>query len=72
IGIVNAPIDIVSVNTVLKAYANSGDYAGAKTLFERLRWGDFVGVWDANTGKRFPLHPDIISYNTLLCVCQNP
>jgi len=65
-------IDIISVNTVLKAYANSGDYMGTKLLLERLRRGEFVGALNANTGKRFAIHPDIISYNTLLSVCPNP
>jgi pentatricopeptide repeat protein len=65
---VHAPIDLVSVNTVLKAYANSGDYEGATSIFDRLRKGDFVEFSNV-TGKSHAIRPDIISYNSLLGVC---
>jgi pentatricopeptide repeat protein len=68
---VDVPIDIISINTVLKAFANAGDDVGAKLLMDRLRRGEFMGALDANTGKRFAIHPDIISYNTVLSVCPN-
>lgn len=34
--------DLISINTVLTAFANNNNYDGAKDLFQRLRNGDFL------------------------------
>ena len=63
-------IDLVSINTVLSSFAKSKDFEGANALFHKLKNGDFKSL-DQND-EIIVLKPDIISYNTLLSICQNP
>lgn len=46
--------DLISVNTVLTAFANNNNYDGAKDLFQRLRDGDFLSNPLDPMSKLFP------------------
>ncbi|KAL3759066.1 hypothetical protein ACHAWU_008675 [Discostella pseudostelligera] len=53
------PPDIVSFNNVLSAYANAGDYDGAQSLLDQMKYG------------LFDVSPDVVSYNTVMS-CADP
>ncbi len=59
--------DQVSINTVLSSFVKSENYMGAKQFFQRVKLGEFM--YD-KLDSRAVIRPDIISYNTLLSVCN--
>jgi pentatricopeptide repeat protein len=72
--------DIISLNTVLGAFAKAGNYDGARKLISRMEEGEFwQDVQHQNEGFQYPranrrvaIQPDVISYNTLLSACSDP
>ena len=67
----NIEIDLVSLNTVLRAYAHpkNADFDGAFNMLTQMKNGDFVTNIE---GQNKIIHPDVISYNTVLSTCKNP
>lgn len=76
-----APPNIVAINTVLKAFANTGNYEGAKMLLERMKLGEYFSIdgygnHQPGSGVSSPdqnnvIYPDAISYNTVLSACRD-
>ena len=64
----NAMPDLVSVNTVLTSFVKSANFTAAKHFFGRLKRGEFMYN---RLDSRAVIRPDVISYNSLLSVCNN-
>lgn len=62
-------VDLVSINTTLSSFALLKRFDEARILFGSLKNGDFKSIDDS--GMVTVLKPDIISYNTFLCSCNN-
>ena len=60
--------DLVSVNTVLTSFVKSANFTAAKHFFGRLKRGEFMYN---RLDSRAVIRPDVISYNSLLSVCNN-
>ena len=78
--------DLISLNTVLSAFVRTGNSEGARKLFDRIKNGEFRkvisnrrprGDFERNVGGNtmamtVPIHPDVISYNSLLSTVRDP
>jgi pentatricopeptide repeat domain-containing protein 1 len=64
----SVPLDLVMINTALQACAKRGNYSEAKRLLQELK----DGVYTVTAGRStIPLHPDEVTYNTVLSACYN-
>lgn len=72
--------EIVTLNTVLGAFARSGNYTQASRLLSRMKEGEFE-FREARNGREYvplrghsienKLFPDTISYNSVLSACSD-
>ena len=60
------PLDLVIVNTVIYACAQACNYNDARRLLTELKNGDYV-----SQDKRSVIHPDEITYNTVISACKD-
>ncbi len=61
--------DLVSINTVLSAFADRSKKDEALNLLNRVKLGEFSSQQGS---KLFCVKPDIVSYNSVLATLQNP
>jgi pentatricopeptide repeat protein len=59
--------DLVALNTVIAACSKGGNFDGAKSIFDRIKAGEFQ---DPLTQK--VISPDRITHHSLLVACRNP
>ena len=67
--------DLITLNTVLSACANAGDFEGAQALLDQMKEGNFKcrvqGGNDPMKWKQTEIKPDVVSYNTVIS-CADP
>ncbi len=70
----NGP-NLVTLNTVLSACANSDDFETARDLLEQMKEGRFklavIGGMNSKKSREDVIRPDVVSYNTVIS-CADP
>ena len=65
------PPDLIALNTVIAACAKAKNYEAAKSIYDRMKSGEFRDPHNNNNHHKL-IFPDLITHHHLLVSCHNP